>query len=1249
MIISFLLQLWDKIKVQSGKVKTKLSQTKLAKKINNLYNSKGFSRSSSAISKSTAPIGIFLLGKSIVNGAIHKDYTSLGIIGARLGIEAVEKGAKLSSNLARVGGKFAKTSKIIGKIAGPIGIIADIGLSSYSLAKAVDRLHASDNQYDKNDAIADIVQESVDIAITTAVVVATLAFPPAGAIIAVVGIIANLALSLVVSLFKTQNEIDRIESDIPLLDFEKNEQFVSRFFDWFGTRQNDYVDDLVKTKKLNDLFVKHNLNFLKSNPQLSGIAFPARSISYSGSCRVTRRTCYLKNLWGCSQKFSSDVELARGCDQGQYCDGHSCTNWWESTGDWSYDDYRCLCDQSSNVQEGYPRLNNLVDFRQKQWIHLERAVPAEVNGAVFKCRPGHLTDQGFRTSQRSMTRDYLCDGTIALYQPNLGGKIFYFDLEDGNDWVYLNEYSSEDNIFIIQNGQKKFVAANGNDNFVLHANCTKLNGLLEGGGGVNSITLPDDLLRGSQISFKDSYLSDGTGYNNFNIQFSNINEITGRKGRTEFIKPSCDLRTVRSQGGGTNPDVVDLSVIGCTTSLTIISEGNTKVINSKPRATRSISIRPIQLVSLPGETADFECNIHLHKNMDLTVIIQDGCSNYTNLSYTSTISKISLNSTAANGRGRFNLSFDTAEVTHASSQVKVLFWEGVYGGSSYSSANFQSPGELKFIHSLDIYIGTNYRFEDLLERIGAQEFPNIFLLRGGSWKVKCGKMGDSFILYDSFLAHAHASINCPPSRKQNIIAFNEDSRGRLDINFMHGTINDGIKISGVTTLEGRKKLAESVTCGCDTEHVATSGGSFSNPDLVIIPSRIHCPVTKFLTIVAQGNMKLQENTASNISTDITGRVLIITNSTEINERLLFKVNTHESSTLAFDIHLTDLSLSQVPNNPANNNFLINLSTRYGDEISFKISGKTGNPRFLSGPTVTIFNAKNEPNGNLLVHTSGSVQVFHFPGCQSYQGIQGLANYFKLTGNCWNVNGATNSTNIFILEIDEKGSINETSFTGGIGSSENTLIVEQLSADNAITFNFHRKWFGTSPGQNAKMDNIQQFYGRISKPDIIVTSCDASVTMIDGRGGASSGTEGKDKIFIDDNNRSCEILVLVPEFTEVRNTARHGRFVYDISLESGLDCIKFYPYHENQHVLQYRFLPAGIISEAVYEEAKHLLQLNFSFNESLKFDAIRLGTSLNPTIRFVNSDQGVTCEFKVIYINQLIYYQIRLIRILRFAW
>lgn len=66
--------------------------------------------------------------------------------------------------------------------------MADIGLSVWGLTKAVQRLNdPNSNKFEQKEAIADIVGESLDIAITAVTTIASIAFPPLAPLFAVVG------------------------------------------------------------------------------------------------------------------------------------------------------------------------------------------------------------------------------------------------------------------------------------------------------------------------------------------------------------------------------------------------------------------------------------------------------------------------------------------------------------------------------------------------------------------------------------------------------------------------------------------------------------------------------------------------------------------------------------------------------------------------------------------------------------------------------------------------------------------------------------------------------------------------------------------------------------------------------------------------------------------------------------------------------------------------------------------------------
>ncbi|CAL8114902.1 unnamed protein product [Orchesella dallaii] len=340
------------------------------------------------------------------------------------------------------------------------------------------------------------IGDSVDIGVTAAV--ASFALPPAAPLFIAVGVVIDVLNKLVTSMFKAANEVDRINAEIPLLVSEKRMVFTSRFFDWFGTREKDYLEFLVEEKKAKDRAVSHSLRFLQENIAFRGIVFPSRTMSYDGSCRLRKRRCKVENAWGCTTWDYGFKTVGSGCERNKPCGGYSSsTDYWEREGAWAYVDFKCVCDSNSKTEFDYPRSDQTVDFRNMKSLYWERAVPNDVEGAEFKCKPGSLTFQDYQVYQENSRFEYLCQNAIALVQPWSRwreGQIMLFDLEDGNDVVYINKENATPNLFRVGNGGvKSFHGGKGKNEFLLSGTCTsELKVSLVGGASeFDTVTITD--------------------------------------------------------------------------------------------------------------------------------------------------------------------------------------------------------------------------------------------------------------------------------------------------------------------------------------------------------------------------------------------------------------------------------------------------------------------------------------------------------------------------------------------------------------------------------------------------------------------------------------------------------------------------------------------------------------------------------------------------------------------------------------
>ncbi|CAL8119609.1 unnamed protein product [Orchesella dallaii] len=307
-------------KLLTVKSRVKLSSSKLSKKIAHYANTEAAKHFGRGIASMSDSFGKFFLAKTIITGIIHGDTTTLAIVGGRIGYDVateagVYAGTKFFSGASKVG-KFAKG---LGKVAGPIGAVADLGLGIWSLTKSVGRLKNATNKFDRDDAIADVVTDSIDLAVTATMLTVSVIFPPAAPVAMVVGLVITLVNQMANALFKASNEVARINSEIPLLDSEKEYVFTSRLFDLFGTRGQDYLDYLVEEKGANDIAVQHNLQILKDNPSIYGIAFPSLTLSYDGGCELFKQYCSYN--WGeICWNWETKERWGSGCDWNKPCD-----------------------------------------------------------------------------------------------------------------------------------------------------------------------------------------------------------------------------------------------------------------------------------------------------------------------------------------------------------------------------------------------------------------------------------------------------------------------------------------------------------------------------------------------------------------------------------------------------------------------------------------------------------------------------------------------------------------------------------------------------------------------------------------------------------------------------------------------------------------------------------------------------------------------------------------------------------------
>lgn len=178
------------------------------------------SKLSGVVEEAGGAYGKIMLANGLVAALRNQDTTSLAILGGRVGLDvgfaAMEKTGSLMARklgteiLVKIGSRM---SAFVGKIAGPIGGLADIGISIYSISNSIRALNdPAASKWQQNDAIADVVSDSINIAITATTLVASVAFPPLAPVLAVVALIVNIIGGLAVSEVRASDHVAELNA-----------------------------------------------------------------------------------------------------------------------------------------------------------------------------------------------------------------------------------------------------------------------------------------------------------------------------------------------------------------------------------------------------------------------------------------------------------------------------------------------------------------------------------------------------------------------------------------------------------------------------------------------------------------------------------------------------------------------------------------------------------------------------------------------------------------------------------------------------------------------------------------------------------------------------------------------------------------------------------------------------------------------------------------------------------------------------
>ncbi|MFP3027137.1 MAG: hypothetical protein ACEY3L_13230, partial [Wolbachia sp.] len=312
-------------------------------------------------------------------------------------------------------------------------------------------------------------------------------------------------------IYMAVKRVDKIDEIVHLTGGERIIEGLRAFV---GIKPEQYIEELMEKKQLNDQLVKQGLEYLKEHNNIQRYVFPTKR-SVVDSCETfTREIVGMKGHFTVLKKERCKVKIQ---------------------------------DDLDNVAFFDKEVSNVV---------YDRAKPdAPDEGRLF-CLP---TDP--IRPESGGENAYLCHNTIGLdYQANRTGDYTLIALGKGRDRAIGFKYSP--NVFLVDDGDKDFTGGDKDDLFILVGN--RVTGRLDGGGGNNTLNLAEFSLNENLNIKPDSHKNDSSIFSPSNdIRIKNMNIIYGRKGKQDIVDCGCDVKYIDGQGGLSNNTPDNITIPYC--------------------------------------------------------------------------------------------------------------------------------------------------------------------------------------------------------------------------------------------------------------------------------------------------------------------------------------------------------------------------------------------------------------------------------------------------------------------------------------------------------------------------------------------------------------------------------------------------------------------------------------------------------------------------------------------------------------
>ncbi|WP_341814031.1 tetratricopeptide repeat protein [Wolbachia endosymbiont (group B) of Dendrolimus pini] len=496
-----------------------------------------------------------MIAKNILADFLNRDYQGVAI---NVGFIAGGQGfAKVAEVASRKGLNLLSEEKVLlGRSLRVASPFLARGTSAFIIYDLVNQVKAFKNGTEG--ALVGVVGDSIYLGVDAAEIGIEVAegfevLEGVSSITGPIGAGVGTAVFIYTDIYMVVKRVDKIDEIIHLT---RGEKFIEGLRAFIGMRPEQYVEKLMEEKQLYNQLVKQGLEYLKEYSDIQSYVFPTDR-SVVGSCRKVLHTTSL----GIRHYYTEE-----------------CTTKFE-------------IDLDSKV---------LLD-RKRTDIKWSRARPNDPSGGKLFCLPRGDGDPAPNYGS------YLCENAIGLSNNKTEGYTL-INLGEGED--YAKGFKDSSNIFVVNDGSKRYYGGNKNDIFVLQGDL--IEGSLYGEDGIDTLDLNGFAQEAISVNVSlntniSTIVYNHYGYYGFRI--NSMEKVLGRKAKSDRIFSACETKFIDGNGGGEDQlDYVQIENNNCVYDIQVIIRPYTEIDNTALKGNFSY-ILPFQKGSASVKLlANFENN-----------------------------------------------------------------------------------------------------------------------------------------------------------------------------------------------------------------------------------------------------------------------------------------------------------------------------------------------------------------------------------------------------------------------------------------------------------------------------------------------------------------------------------------------------------------------------------------------------------------------------------------------------------------